>query len=252
MKAEHRKELQTNALADRMGRVIQRMKTRPNRSSVLTWILVGVLAVAVAIFLWSRSRSRATLAEAWFSVDEEAQNVLRSLAQSKLQVLSELENERQTNPVIATRFQGAWFCLWEFGVKSLTKGNPIQAVTYVKVAQEQYRNLALADEVKEDPVLAPEALYAIAVAEETLAISTPNQEKHLEQAAKDYRAVADRFPKSAHGKEAKKRLAELEDRDQRRQIAAFYTQLAQRTHYDIFEQLHRQQGQQPRQQPKKK
>ena len=28
MKAEHRKELQTNALADRMGRVIQRMKQR--------------------------------------------------------------------------------------------------------------------------------------------------------------------------------------------------------------------------------
>ena len=33
MKAEHRKELQTNILADRMGRLVQRMKERPKLRS---------------------------------------------------------------------------------------------------------------------------------------------------------------------------------------------------------------------------
>ena len=45
MKAEHRKELETNVLADRMGRVVQKIRTRPQRRVVL-YVVGGVVAVA--------------------------------------------------------------------------------------------------------------------------------------------------------------------------------------------------------------
>jgi len=41
MKAEQRKELETNALADRMGHLVQRVKTQQRRTT-LYWVLMVV------------------------------------------------------------------------------------------------------------------------------------------------------------------------------------------------------------------
>ena len=50
MKAEHRKELQTNVLADRLGKAIQGIKEGPSRGTML---FVGVVALAgLLIFVW--------------------------------------------------------------------------------------------------------------------------------------------------------------------------------------------------------
>ena len=52
MKAEHRKELETNVLANRMGRLLETAKQKPQRGTVM-WILFGV-AVLVVVFLVAR------------------------------------------------------------------------------------------------------------------------------------------------------------------------------------------------------
>src|SRR5262245_4676738 len=57
MKAEHRKELQTNTLADNLGKWLQGMKSRPSTGSVVIWAFV---ALAAALFLgwWFYSKSQ--------------------------------------------------------------------------------------------------------------------------------------------------------------------------------------------------
>ena len=86
---------------------------------------------------------------------------------------------------------------------------PGRSLDRIKLAQREYR--ALAEDVKDDPVLAPEALYGLAVAEETLAIEAKNVADQLEKAERRYKEVVDKFPTSARGKAAKKRLEELKD-----------------------------------------
>ena len=44
MKAEHRRELNTNALADRMGRLVQGMKQPSQGGSVVLWV-IGAVAI---------------------------------------------------------------------------------------------------------------------------------------------------------------------------------------------------------------
>src|SRR5262249_47734485 len=130
MKAEHRKELQTNALADRMGRLIQRMKTRPKRGTVVTWLLVGLLVLAVVIFFWSR-RSRS----------EEGARKWRLFEEADLQTLSkELADEPHTPQGRAVRFQIAWYLLWNRGMKSLMI-DPGSSLDMIKAAQKEYRTL---------------------------------------------------------------------------------------------------------------
>ena len=48
MKAEHRKELQTNTLADHLGKMIQGAKAKPSPNSLVIWIFV-LLVLAVLI-----------------------------------------------------------------------------------------------------------------------------------------------------------------------------------------------------------
>ena len=52
MKAEHRKQLETNTLADTLGKIIQSVKHGFNRNA---WIVVGVIVAGFVLFLiWRR------------------------------------------------------------------------------------------------------------------------------------------------------------------------------------------------------
>ena len=51
MKAEHRKELETNILADRMGNLIQKMKGGPKRRSIV-YVVVALLLCGVAFIVY--------------------------------------------------------------------------------------------------------------------------------------------------------------------------------------------------------
>src|SRR5947209_2645787 len=75
MKAEHRKELQTNILADRMGRLVQGMKLGgPKPTSLVLWVLAG-LALGTVLFYWYYSGSvRSSRSHLWFAVEQEVNN----------------------------------------------------------------------------------------------------------------------------------------------------------------------------------
>jgi hypothetical protein len=207
MKAEHRKELQTNALADRMGRVIKRMKQRPSRGSFMTVVLVILVVVAVIFFLWRRGAAKEREAQRWVDFargqDERLLTTYPGTTQAHL-----------------AEIQLAWFALYESGIKRLPV-DPKSATQSIQAAKTSYERIW--SEMKDDPVIAPEARYAIAVAEESLAVDDPVT--HLEAARKLYDAVVADYPNSAHAEEARKRAKLLADPEQRARIERFYNAL---------------------------
>jgi hypothetical protein len=232
MKAEHRKELQTNALADRMGRFIQRARQGPSRGTVLTVILVLVVIGALAFFLWRRSTVLATDSARW--VDFEMGPFPKYADENGRRVshYAHLIDQAPGTPQArGAAVQLAWSYLYDSGIKSLL-AQPEYALDSIKEGKSRYE--ALLSEVKDDPVLGPEVRYAIAVAEEALAVEDPGT--HLDRAAKLYKAVVDDYPTSAHGKQAKARLKQLKDQDQYHRILEFYVDL--RREYDQALQRH--------------
>src|SRR5438128_11986762 len=70
MKAEHRHQLQTNALADRMGRLLKGMKSAPRSTSTLIWVFIVLAFGTFAVWQYA---ARATVTERsalWTSVDK--------------------------------------------------------------------------------------------------------------------------------------------------------------------------------------
>jgi hypothetical protein len=221
MKAEHRKELQTNALADRMGRLITRMKGGPSRSTVLTCILGVLVVLALLFFLYTRNRSRTAGSALWVALDGGHWKRQQESGIEITNLIDLAESQGHTNAGKAARMQMAYFQLWEFGIKLL----PVSAnegLKQIRSAQQAYRGLA--EELKDDPVLGPEALYSVAVAEESQAIK--DTDKHLIEATRLYREVAKRYPESAHGRNARERAEELDREAGRDRIRLFYLNMA--------------------------
>jgi hypothetical protein len=218
MKAEHRKELQTNALADRMGRLIQRARQGPSRAVVLTVLLVVVLLGALVFFLWRRSSALATDSSRWVDFDLGPYPKYSRQDGGQISHYQYLISEAPGTPQSrGAGVQEAWSHLYDAGIKLLLT-RPLEAVRNIKEAKRLYE--ALLPEVKDDPVLGPEVRYNLAVAEESLAVEDPDS--YLEKATKLYKAVVDEYPNSAHGKQAQARLKQLKDREQYHQILAFY------------------------------
>src|SRR5262245_6141144 len=115
MKAEHRKELETNVLAERMGRMVRRVRESPRRRTTL--YVVGGIIVVVALYLVMNriSASKEENSRHWTLLYEGARQTLDSLAQSYA----------DTNQGKAARFQRAWDFLWN-GVRFLGQGPNIK------------------------------------------------------------------------------------------------------------------------------
>src|SRR5258708_27959620 len=70
MKAQHRKELQTNALAERVNRMVEAAKAGPNRTMV---VVAGFIVLAIALYAGWRYYSNSTAdkrSALWLEVDE--------------------------------------------------------------------------------------------------------------------------------------------------------------------------------------
>jgi hypothetical protein len=191
MKAEHRKELRTNVLADRMGRAIQTVKEGPSRG---TWLLIGVAVVAVGLFLvFSLVRQHSvnvnsTLWERWSSLSEPA-------------ALEEFAKDHPgTVAGRLARFKVARLLLGQ-GVASL--GTPAQrgeATKKIGRAGELYEQLA--DETTDNPHLRQEALLQAGKALETLG--------EVDRATQFYKKLEREYPDTAAGKDAKASIGRLE------------------------------------------
>src|SRR6516165_2914483 len=65
MKAEHRHELRTNVLADRMGRIFETMKSPGQQSSVLAWTMIGLVVVVIVTWQVLASSAASSNAVLW-------------------------------------------------------------------------------------------------------------------------------------------------------------------------------------------
>jgi hypothetical protein len=213
MKAEHRKELQTNILADRMGRLVQRIKERPKKRVFLYVVLAAVIIVGLFIFFRFRSSTALEESERWAWLEDGFRPFMDELR----------DKYPETNQGKAARFQYAWLALWDVGGKILG-GDPVEALGNLEVAEHLY--LKLKKDSDGDPIWEPEALYGLAVIEETRAIRLKGRAEHLTEAMKQYKNLAEKHKNSARGKLAAQRAEVLEKRTQ--EIIDFYDDLSTR------------------------
>jgi hypothetical protein len=210
MKAEHRKELHTNALADRLGRLLHGFRdgfhVRPSHMAMLVW---GGIIVAVVFFIgwkiYANARARSRSAD-WLQLDE-ASN------------FSDLEKIADKNPgsqpTRMARFQMARVYLrrgMENFVSSSFDGRK-EALADLNEAAKLYGELA--DEVKDNPVLIQEALLGVAKVKEAI--------DELDAALAAYDQLVSRYPDSVNGKQAAERAKKL--RDNKDQVSTFYKEL---------------------------
>jgi hypothetical protein len=209
MKAEQRKELETNALADRMGHLVQRMKTQPRRSTM--YYVIGCIAVILAVAFGVR----------WYSLSREENSHRWGLLDNASQgFLNELATQGETNPGKAARFQTAWIRFWEFGIKRLAVDNGMGAMDKLAEARDTYKKLA--EDCAGDPVWEPEAMYALAVIEETHAVQNLDA---LENAKKLYEDLAKKHKESARGKLADEWVKNYETPRGKQELTQFYQEM---------------------------
>jgi hypothetical protein len=243
MKAEHRKELQTNTLAANMTRLVQRIKAKPKPRTVL-WIVLGGIVLAVVAGWWIIRNNRNRLnSELWMKVDLPFLQVGTRENRAVYAIEQLFQAYPKTKQGRAAIFQYLNLLLWDDGIKRLViKNEPFPgyslnptALKLIKTAKENYE--VMAEQVKDDPVLASEARYNAAVAQESLAVENL---KNLEEAIPLYEKVANEFPDTARGKDAKDRLKLLNDEHSRFEIQRFYLLVTIRAPQDfrqMFEQL---------------
>jgi hypothetical protein len=210
MKAEHRKELETNTLADGVGHLVTRMKDRPRRST-LGYAVVAGLFVIVLILVWRWFyMSRMENTERWYLFDTGTQTYLANL----------IKSAPETNPGKAALLEQSWITFWEQGMKGLGH-KPADAMKQLEEAYREYTEAA--ERCQGDPTFEPEALYAKAIIQETKALL---DRKHLDTAREQYEQLAQKYDQSAFGKLAGERVAVLKDERKRAELVQFYQNLA--------------------------
>jgi tetratricopeptide (TPR) repeat protein len=206
MKAEHRKELQTNVLADSIGRFWLSLKEAPSSTTVVVWVFVLLAAGLFILWLyWSRT----TLANSsvyWVKVEN---------ASSLDDLNAIIDKDPNSRPARTARFLKARLLLRQ-GLEQLCgtfDNQREEALKKVTEAGELYQKLAL--ESTDNRLLLQEAWLGTAVAKETLG--------DLKEALEAYRKVAAEKPESAVTKQAgehAERLAEGETK-----VEEFYARL---------------------------
>lgn len=224
MKAEHRKELQTNVLADTMGKFVQGMRSGSQTSSNTVWVIVGI--AAVTFFAWyftsGTSGSRSAM---WVQLDDDA-----FVKEPNASLKDDLERIIKESPSSmagrTARFQSARLLL-PFGLQNLCTEQRKLAINNLRDAREMY--LQLATECMDDSLLRQEALMGAAKAEEAL-VGVPKDDKEgetygsLDEALKLYRKLGESYPESFLGKQAAAHVREIENN--RPDVEKFYAELS--------------------------
>lgn len=226
MKAEHRKELETNLLADRMGRIVHNVRSGQRSTATIAWV-IGVLAVVVVVIWLFARNSGGSHSAAWAALDENTNpDALRKIA----------ADNPGTMVARAARFQRARVLL-QAGLANLCPNminspvNQTEQRNHAVADVEEARNLfeGLAAEVKDDPVLGPEANLGAGKAEEALVNVTkaddPSQKLgDVSRAVTFYKKALEQLePNSAMAKAVSQHVETLEKDGG--DVQSFYTQL---------------------------
>jgi hypothetical protein len=234
MKAEHRKELHTNLLADSMGKLVQKVKSPTSTRAVVMWVIAGLVVVTIGFWLYSVNRASDTAGALWVKLDNQMydQPSEKFGEDRQGQVLKQFgeiaKDDRHSMPARVARFQEARYLL-PLGLKNLASPSRDEAVSNIKQAREIY--LQLAKECTDTPVLQQEAYFGAASAEEALT-GTPEKEGadkkagNVATALSLYKKTYEVKKDSYFGRQAAKRIAELEKNPE--QVVAFYTELYKR------------------------
>jgi hypothetical protein len=220
MKAEHRHQLHKNLLADRMGRLVESMKSTPKTTSALVWTLVLLSLGTLAVWQYWGHATQVDSSARWTDVDAATHDPRGGT--EKLQYIS--KNYPGTLAARTAEFQTARLLLQE-GERLITSFRNKEAVDGIKTALRLYAELA--QHCPDAPLLEQEALMAIAKAKESL-IGVPAEDEAtkklqygtLEQALEAYQQLQKKFPNSTLGKMAEQRIKEIEDKGP--QITKFY------------------------------
>ena len=215
MKAEERKHLKENELADKLGQFWQTIASGSTTSNIV-WgaILVG-LALAIAWRYYSDATFRTRSAE-WTAVE-------RAASVSDLEQI--IKDHPGTRAARIAKFHLSRYQMDEAlaGVAGPTSEDRIKAADSLADARTRYAELA--KEGGDEPELVQEALMGVAKAEEVLAgipkADNPKEPRgSLNEATSEYEALAQRFPDSYLGKQAAIRARELADH--MTQVRGFY------------------------------
>jgi hypothetical protein len=225
MKAEHRHQLHTNALAEQMNRLVKGVRSTPKSTSVTIWVIVGIVIAAIIVWQVYSSRAAARSSRLWLSVDAALHDPARGLEE-----LGTLASEDTgTLPSRTARFDLARvsFQQAQAGLLSPDGSARAAAINSLKQSQEIYEKLA--SECADSPLLAQEAMMGVAAAREALAgVTTPGDpQKDLEDAKNAYRQLAEKYPQSPLGQAAKERADAIQEKVA--DYAKFYAELHQST-----------------------
>jgi hypothetical protein len=222
MKAQQRHQLHTNLLADRLGRLLKDMKSTQRTTSNLVWFLVLVALASFVAWQYGAHASQTQTSALWTDVDEATHD--------PLQGPRELANIGDSYPGSfagrTARFQLARLDLQE-SEQAFSRLNRSEALKRVKLARDEYEKLQ--DQCADSPLLAQEAMMGVAKADEWLiGVGNPEApEKDLEVAVASYEKLANRFPDSVLGREARDRARTLKDHSA--DVVKLYRQLNQTT-----------------------
>jgi hypothetical protein len=215
MKAEHRKELQTNELADWMGHKLDSLKTdkRSWTTGLVIVLLVGGAIAGSVYFLRGTSGSAALWGRLNTATDTKE---LEKLAQ-------EHPNTRVGRAALfeVARIQ------YQEGLRDLASPDlRASALTKLLKAREQYEQLSA--ECKDSPQLSQEALMWIAKIDEALINATlpekPGEKlSDIDRAIQSYQKLGQLTPETFQTKAAAERAKLLQDK--RADFETFYTKL---------------------------
>jgi hypothetical protein len=219
MKAEHRHQLQTNVLADQMGRLYQNMKSPGQTSSVLGWTLGGLLIVAVVAWQYLAGTALTDGSALWLNADAATHDDPSSMLR-RLEILA--DDSHGTLAGRTARFEVARL-MFEMGERDDAIMSRAESVKSLGRARDLYEELSR--ECADEPLLRQEALMGVAKAEESLAGSKDpaNAEEDLKKALESYKKLANEYPDSFQGKAAAARIKVLEG--QMTEVAKFYQDL---------------------------
>src|SRR5262249_45711460 len=152
-----------------MGNLVRRVKERPKRGTLI-YFVVGILVV-IALFLVVRyyQMRREDDAKQWLLMQDSSQP-------SVLELIKETPDSPAGK---AALLEHSWLTFWEEGMKMLGH-DPRLAL---KKIGEAYEGYAMAAKYSEgDPTFEPEALFGIAICEETRAVNDRGKLKAAKEA----------------------------------------------------------------------
>ena len=234
MKAEHRKELHTNVLADRMGKLVETIKSPNSTTSVVMWVIGGLAVVTLIAWFWF-SRPSETSAKLWAELDADSFNKTDDYFSdgNEHQVLHDLgkvsQGHARTVPGRTARFQEARYLL-PLGLKNLASPFRSEAYRQLREARDKFEKLA--GESGDNHVLMQEAFLGAGKAEEALLAAPDDNDSaktvgSVEKAKEFFRKARDLKPDSFLGKEAARHYDRLDKNS--KEVVEFYTDLNKRS-----------------------